>query len=1340
MRKLKLLFASLALVLGSGATWGQTDVTSTYLTNAGFEGEYTSQEKPQSNRDIYKPDGWTVSWQNGDSNDLTSLNSSTTQWNNFSEKQMPTNGGNNTYWIRYRWGSSSDIKLSQDVNLSAGVYHLSADVINLNTGSAKATISAAGKTVEVDSRNTWANYGFVFLLQENATITIAFEYKQTSGGECIAGVDNFKLVEISQGAADITSQDWTSMLANAGFERGASSSDANKFNVPYGFYLNTTAEGWKDGSINTTAPSEGSKLYNFWAGTTTALDLYQSIKLPAGKYTISADLRTDGTAKISNQGVYAKIGDDVSKSGTIETIGDPWNSAGGWNNLSKDFYVDNEGNVQLGASSTGGADSKGWFQIDNFRLLYKGAIQNTTAVIAPEVATTAVANKWYAVEISAAGEYKIISSVGNTIKYTQKGSYVPSDVTDNLTLVADEKQVVNLAVGTLYLLASADANLTVAPNVYSYSVDGASFSVADNKYTQNKTVTATFETTTNDPDGVLTLLDANKIKVNGSKAVASLSGKALTITLAETLTPSTDYIISIEAGAVGFNADNTNAAISSTVKTPLLFDGTYYLKQNDADKYISRGGDSNTEATLDNYGIAVRITTDAENVTRFTFVDNNKNLFGGSQSVYTDKNESDLGENAARARWTLAKSGDGYTLYSPLWEKYIAAGIGEESSKPAATYSDDAYAWTFETPAVHATKMAAMKDANAATVATAAGLSATTVEELKAIIEGGGWTAKDITLSEKYSSVAEKYQDMDGKYNATVVATQNLTDLENGIYKVSFNAFHRLTWNDETYNYYANDIAGSSAYLWANDQQLQFPSVMSESRATAYTEGWNPNYLKDGKNYPNSMGAAGQAFQDGKYKIELFVYVDDGKLDLGAEAPGKYANGNWICYRDLTLTRYYIPPTDAQKKDLADAIEAAEAKTLGFETGEYAPYNNVTALTKLAEAKAINPETASGAAVVAATTALANATWTVNAEELNAIYDGTFAAATNDGAPAGWTMSNNTLGGATHSRAFVGDSRLSEFNETNSAFFLRFDGTYSSRGSMYYYGNTENYVMPLKEGKKYRLTVDFAGWGSTGKPLRLNITGPTGFSAVSQEYNTNVKADTENKTPQQFNIVFTASVAGNYVINFQTPGADTNTHMVVVSNLVLKTDKETVTITDAGGYATYVSDNDLDYSSVSGLTAYRATISDKTITFNKVTTVPAGEGVLLKGAEDNYTVPVTAGVAAWDADFNAFVRGTGAAVASEADGKYNYILNNVGGVVGFYKANDKKVGTNRAYIQAPVSASRLSFVFDDEEEVTGIKTINTVKNGGAIYNLNGQRVNKAKNGLYILNGRKVMFK
>ena len=239
--------------------------------------------------------------------------------------------------------------------------------------------------------------------------------------------------------------------------------------------------------------------------------------------------------------------------------------------------------------------------------------------------------------------------------------------------------------------------------------------------------------------------------------------------------------------------------------------------------------------------------------------------------------------------------------------------------------------------------------------------------------------------------------------------------------------------------------------------------------------------------------------------------------------------------------------------DLEEAykiLTEAETHQIGFGRGEYAPYNNVTAMQALAVVKTMNLNAAN---FKESCQTLAKAEWVKNDVELDAVYDGTFANAPNNGAPAGWTMSNNTLGGDYHSRAFVGDNRLSEFNSTNSGLFLRFDGTNSNRGSMYYYGDTEGYTMPLKAGVKYRLKVDFANWGNpTGKPLRLNLTGPTGFVAVYQEYNTKNDADKSNAAPQQFVIDFTATVADNYRFYFQCPGADSNAHNVIVSNISLK--------------------------------------------------------------------------------------------------------------------------------------------------------------------------------------------
>ncbi len=436
---------------------------------------------------------------------------------------------------------------------------------------------------------------------------------------------------------------------------------------------------------------------------------------------------------------------------------------------------------------------------------------------------------------------------------------------------------------------------------------------------------------------------------------------------------------------------------------------------------------------------------------------------------------------------------------------------------------------------------------------------------------------------------------------------------------------------------------------------------------------------------------------------------------------------------EVTETQTY--DLSATAEDYA-ALQTAigNAPALGFQADEAAPYNNVEAAKALAAAKAIDPEGENTHdAVVAATNALTAATWTTNTEEVNAVYDGTFAAATNNGAPAGWRMSNSTLGGDYHSRAFVGDDRLSEFNTSNSGFYIRFDGTNSSRGSMYYYGDTEGYTMPLAADTYYRVTVDFAGWGSTGKPLRMNVTGPEGFTAVGQTINTSVQADNADNAPQQFNILFKTAGAGNYVINFQTPGADSNTHAVLISNVMLKKALEDVTITSAG-YATYCSEYPLDFSEVEGLTAYTATLDGTEVSFEEVTeAIPANTGVLLKGAAGTYSIPV----ASSSSEVTSALRGVIEETVVESEGIF-VLLNGDNGV-GFYKttATSFTVGAHTAYFPALTADPSRKFIAIDE--ATAIKAIEKAeRQNGEIYNLAGQRVKSAQKGLYIIGGKKVI--
>lgn len=179
-----------------------------------------------------------------------------------------------------------------------------------------------------------------------------------------------------------------SPILNPSFENGTSGTiDAKSYSAesggnkesPTSWTLYYNFAGWNDANTKATTPSEGSTIFNLWAGTTNAIDLYQDITLPKGVYTLSADLRTEKAEQVTNQRVYAALNYLVNYSDTLPWNGSTWDAIEGWNTLTTTFYLPKEQKIRIGASSTGGSNSKGWFQIDNFRLT-RSAYDSTIAV------------------------------------------------------------------------------------------------------------------------------------------------------------------------------------------------------------------------------------------------------------------------------------------------------------------------------------------------------------------------------------------------------------------------------------------------------------------------------------------------------------------------------------------------------------------------------------------------------------------------------------------------------------------------------------------------------------------------------------------------------------------------------------------------------------------------------------------------------------------------------------------------------------------------------------------------------------------------------------------------
>lgn len=207
----------------------------------------------------------------------------------------------------------------------------------------------------------------------------------------------------------------------------------------------------------------------------------------------------------------------------------------------------------------------------------------------------------------------------------------------------------------------------------------------------------------------------------------------------------------------------------------------------------------------------------------------------------------------------------------------------------------------------------------------------------------------------------------------------------------------------------------------------------------------------------------------------------------------------------------------------------------------------------------------------------------------------------------------------------------------------------------------------------------------------------------------------ENVTPE--------ITSGNYIVSLDRP------------------EPVTATIT-AAGYATFANAQAVDFSAAEGLTVLTAQYNKDTdkIDYTVVTSkkVPAGKAVVLKGAEGEYNGTV---IASADELVNNGLK-VNLTENTPATGK-EYCLANKNGVVGFYKvATTTYVKAGKAYLEIERTGSTgAKDFYAIEDETDGINAINnshqTVE---SVYNLSGQRVNKAQKGIYIVNGKKVVIR
>lgn len=191
---------------------------------------------------------------------------------------------------------------------------------------------------------------------------------------------------------------------------------------------------------------------------------------------------------------------------------------------------------------------------------------------------------------------------------------------------------------------------------------------------------------------------------------------------------------------------------------------------------------------------------------------------------------------------------------------------------------------------------------------------------------------------------------------------------------------------------------------------------------------------------------------------------------------------------------------------------------------------------------------------------------------------------------------------------------------------------------------------------------------------------------------------------------------------------------------------------DAEGYATF-------YSAVpaivpEGLQAGLVTVNEQqrlliNYCYNAGEVIPAKTGVLLKGAEGSYPQVFQAATTTVPAENLLHGTITDQETAAPEAGKdyrfYKLSLDNDNQNLGFYwGAEDGAAFINkagRAYLAIEkTSAAVKGFSITDLETGIGQVSGNETMSNGAVYDLQGRRVEKAVRGMYIQNGRKFMVK
>lgn len=268
------------------------------------------------------------------------------------------------------------------------------------------------------------------------------------------------------------------------------------------------------------------------------------------------------------------------------------------------------------------------------------------------------------------------------------------------------------------------------------------------------------------------------------------------------------------------------------------------------------------------------------------------------------------------------------------------------------------------------------------------------------------------------------------------------------------------------------------------------------------------------------------------------------------------------------------------------------------------------------------------------------------------------------------------------------------------------------------------------------MTFKSAAWNSKDETLVVNLS-VVGDGAISQASITNTKGEWT-----EYTVTLTGLTAESKV-KFEAANASNN-RFFLDEILVVLAEEYTRTVTE-GRFGTICLPRAVKASAHSGATFYNVggTYENGIVLVEEEGDLVAGKPYIFKATASELTAVYFGEPVAEAASATGLVGNLGPEAMDVPQGCYvlsnNKLrkLNGGSATIDQYKAYVNLEGVDAYDENGSAESSRRAVYFDYEGTITGIEDI-SIEEANEIYNLQGQRVNRAQKGVYVVNGRKVI--